>query len=243
MKIVWLGVLICGSLWAQPVYVYSEFVTVNAQGKVTVPARPREILSPAIVRNAFASFQVVIEAEASMPWFLHVGLNPEQAVQVTLYRLKANQVLEKVELPVKGQGTQVFWMDLWAEGNAQTGRIKVEPQLNIDNDWVIYPMEVRVQDVVVPKLDPRFMSSPGERAIIRSLVCGGGIAGTGPGGIGAPMTPNHFRYRNGTQDLELAKRSDKAELQTAFGPCNAAEPANPESYYAVRDLLFTHTLH
>ena len=95
MKIVWLGVLICGSLWAQPVYVYSEFVTINAQGKVTVPARPREILSPAIVRNAFASFQVVIEAEASMPWFLHVGLNPEQAVQVTLYRLKANQVLEK----------------------------------------------------------------------------------------------------------------------------------------------------
>src|ERR1700674_4901229 len=46
---------------AQPLRVFSEFAAINAQGEVVAPESPREILSPAIVRNGFTSFQVVIQ--------------------------------------------------------------------------------------------------------------------------------------------------------------------------------------
>jgi len=46
---------------AQPLRVYSEFAQIDATGRVTAPAEPREILSPAIARNAFSSFQVVVD--------------------------------------------------------------------------------------------------------------------------------------------------------------------------------------
>ena len=58
-------------------------------------------------------------------------------------------MLERVELPVDGDGNQIFWMDLWTARDAPVRRIKVEPELKIDEDWVIYPMEGRVMDAVV----------------------------------------------------------------------------------------------
>src|SRR5262249_19000029 len=153
------------AMWAQPMYVYSEFATVDAQGKVLKPERPREILSPAIVRNAFASFQLVIEAGPEESWWLHIGQNPEDAVQVTMYR-KNGSKLESVILPIRGRGNDVFGMDLWAAAETPTGRIKVEPQLNIDNDWLIYPMEVRVEDPVVPAITWKPQASaPSPRAV------------------------------------------------------------------------------
>src|SRR5215470_6811669 len=129
LAILFLSTLACAV--AQPVYVYSEFARIDANGKVTVPARPREILSPAIVRNAFASFQVVVETDPGKTWWMHVGLNPENIVAVTMYRESGGDKLEKVDLPFKGQGTQVLWMDIWAARETPPGRIKVEPQLNI----------------------------------------------------------------------------------------------------------------
>src|SRR5260370_42579381 len=47
---------------AQPLSVYSEFARIDAKGNVTSPESPREILSPALARNAFATFQVVVQA-------------------------------------------------------------------------------------------------------------------------------------------------------------------------------------
>ena len=67
---------------------------------------------------------------------------------VTIYR-ESGDMLERVELPVDGDGTQIFWMDLWTAKDAPVRRIKVEPELKIDEDWVIYPMEGRVMDAVV----------------------------------------------------------------------------------------------
>src|SRR5579862_8043588 len=99
---------------AQPLRVYSEFAQIDAAGKVTAPAEPREILSPAIARNAFSSFQVVVDVPRGTPYQLYVAQNPENAVEVTLYRENGDK-LERVEQPVSGDRTQVFWMDLWTD--------------------------------------------------------------------------------------------------------------------------------
>ncbi len=224
-------------MWAQPLLVYSEFARVDAQGKVTAPAEPREILSPALARNAWQSFQIVVEPADAAPWQLFVAQNPENAVQVTLYR-EVGDRLEKVVQPASGTGTQVFWMDIYTAKTAPVERIKVEPQLHIHNDWVIYPMEGRVMDAVVPDPPPGGwpvgVAAPGE--VMRGFVCGTAVAaGTAP----KEPTQTSLRFRNAQQDRALAAQAVKAELQTRFGACDAQAPAdNPEWYHRVRDFLF-----
>ena len=53
-------------------------------------------------------------------------------------------------MPYSGESSQVLWMDLWLDANALVRRVKIEPQVGIDGDWVTYPMEVRVMEPVVP---------------------------------------------------------------------------------------------
>ena len=61
VKFAALFLLLLLPLAAQPLTVFSEFARIDATGKVTSPADPREILSPALARNAFSSFQIVVE--------------------------------------------------------------------------------------------------------------------------------------------------------------------------------------
>src|SRR5579872_6792101 len=88
---------------AQPVQVYTEFAGLDASGKALAPETPREILSPALVRNGFTSFQVAITAERGEHWRLFIGQNPDNAVLVTMYR-EVGQRLEHVDLPAEGDG-------------------------------------------------------------------------------------------------------------------------------------------
>jgi hypothetical protein len=204
-------ICVCAPLIAQSVRVYSEFATINEKGEVTAPTQPREILSPAIVRNGFTSFQVVVRVDPDTPYWLYVGQNPEDAVRVTVYR-QSGEKLEPVALPYEGKSTQVFWMDLWADRDAPVRRIKVEPQLNVGHDWVEYPMEVRVMDAAV--LD----------TTTRAPICGGkSVAGP--------------RLRNLVQDSALAMRLSKTEMDRIKTQC-ATAPGDPESYLKIRDYLF-----
>jgi hypothetical protein len=220
---------------AQPLRVFSEFAAINAQGEVVAPESPREILSPAIVRNGFTSFQIVIQAPKGTPFTLHVGQNPADAVNVTLYR-ESGERLERVELPYQSESTQVLWMDLWADQNAPVRRIKVEPQLFINDDWVVYPMEARVVEATVP--DDGIVSQPASKPLeatpweaMRNFLCGGKPAG----GPASDSTGSHFR--NVRQDLALAAKAPKEELQRVFGACATPPPSNPESYLRIRDYL------
>src|SRR3974390_2157650 len=75
---------------AQSVTVYSEFTRLDPRGH-PVPADraarpPREILSPAIPRNAFSSFQMVVEGQPGQGYTFQVVQNPEDAVKITAYR-------------------------------------------------------------------------------------------------------------------------------------------------------------
>jgi hypothetical protein len=221
---------------AQPLRVYSEFARIDAAGKVTAPAEPREILSPAIVRNGYSSFQVVVDVPKGTPYQLYVAQNPENAVVVTLYRQRSNGLLDRVEQPVAGDSTQAFWMDLWTARDAPVARIKVEPQLHVNNDWVIYPMEGRVTSAVVPdvKWEPG-TGGVGPVELIRQAICSSGIAVSFPSGSG--FSGQNMRYRNANQDVALAAGAPKADLQKLFGGCDAPPSPDPEWYLRIRDYL------
>lgn len=209
------------AVWAQPLSVYSEFAQIDASGKVTAPETPREILSPALVRNGFTSFQVVVRAPTGKEWWLYVGQNPENVLKIIVYRESGGGTLEPVELPRQGSGPEVFWMDLWTAANARTERVKVEPELFLNDKWVIYPIETRVMEARVPEEAPAqkhvcpVMASDVASAVAR------------------------LQLRNAAQDGALAARAPKEELAKLIGFCDPpASPRWTESYLRIRDYLF-----
>lgn len=64
---------------AQSLRVVSEFQRFGPFGEV-LPVdhveQPREILSPALARNAYTSFRIVVNIAAETPYFLYAQSNP-----------------------------------------------------------------------------------------------------------------------------------------------------------------------
>ena len=155
---------------AQEVKVYSELTRIDPFGEVVRADRggtPREILSPAIPRNGYSTFRVVVLGAPGTEFTFHAGQNPENAVGLTLYReayVRSDQEwipdrLERVQVPyqgrlategIPGQTAQSFLMDLHVDRNAPVRRIKVEPQVWMVDRWLTYPMEVRVVAATLP---------------------------------------------------------------------------------------------
>jgi hypothetical protein len=165
MAILSLAPAIC----AQEVRLYSEFQRIDPFGQVVRPDRAgssREILSPAVVRNGFASFHLVVSVPPGTKYALHIAQNPDDAVKPALYRERHQRLSETwipdalvpIELPfegalgadIPGRKVDVFWLDLWVGPNAPAERVRVEAQINIGERWIIYPMEVRILPAVVP---------------------------------------------------------------------------------------------
>jgi hypothetical protein len=217
---------------AQPLRVYSEFARIDAQGEAMAPESPREILSPTIVRNGYTSFQIVAQVPKGAVFTLHVGQNPEGALKVTVYKEPGG----RVELPYQSESTQIFWMDLWADRDAPVRRIKIEPQLFLNGDWVVYPMEVRVSEAIVPDAGAVRETAAAPLDAMRNFLCGGKPK------AGASSGWDRLRSRNAGQDIALAARAsaaDRGELIKILGGCQAALPAgDPESYLKLRDFLF-----
>src|ERR1700731_5400507 len=91
-----------GFLGGQSVQVYSEFAQLNDAGVVLAPENPREILSPAVARNAFSSFQIAIQVPRGTKFLVYMGQNPDDAAKVMLYRRRVEK-LEPIELPYSGE--------------------------------------------------------------------------------------------------------------------------------------------
>ena len=210
-------------LAAQSLRVYSEFARFNAAGNVTAPAQPREILSPALVRNGFTSFQIAVRVAPGTPYWLVVGENPEDAVKVTVYRESGGK-LEQVDLPYSGDRTQVFWMDVWTDRDAPVRRIKVEPQLSVKDEWLVYPMEARVMNATVPSGGVEGNAICGARADPMVDKGGGDI--------------ERLRSRNAQQDRAMAVAAPKEELRRLSTGCESKSAEDPESYLRIRDYLF-----
>ena len=223
-----------GFLCGQSVQVYSEFAQLSDTGEVAAPENPREILSPAVARNAFSSFQVAIQVPRGVKFLVYIGQNPDNAAKVTLYR-RAGGKLEPVVVPYEGESSQVLWMDLWVEGNAPVRRVKIEPQIGIGGDWLTYPMEVRVSEKVVVGTLPAGPAITDPFEAMRAFLCGGEARPLRGIPAGADL-----RFRNARQDTALAAGSSEAlrdELKKTLGGCSAPAPADPEFYLRLRDLL------
>ncbi len=236
MKSILLFGLAAGALCAQNVQVYSEFAQINDAGEVLAPANPREILSPAVARNAFSSFQIAIQVPSGTKFLVYMGQNPEDAAKVTLYRRRADK-LEPIELPYSGESSQVLWMDLWVDAKAPVRRVKIEPEVGIGGDWITYPLEVRVMEPIVPgSAHSQEIASPFE--VMRAFLCGTKVrplAARVPAG-------GDFLFRNAQQDVALASTSSmplRDEIKKAMGGCSAVVPADPEFYLRLRDYLLT----
>ncbi len=237
MTLAGLLALTAGVLCAQTVQVYSEFAQINDAGEVLAPENPREILSPAVARNAFSSFQIAIRVAKGTKFLVYMGQNPDDAAKVTLYRRRAGK-LEPIELPYSGESSQVLWMDLWFDANAPVRRVKIEPQVGIDGDWFTYPMEVRVMEPVVPSsaAPTREVANPFE--VMRAFLCGTKVP---PVANPIPVGAN-LLFRNALQDVALAAAGSQPlhdEMKKALGGCSANQPADPEFYLRLRDYLFT----
>jgi hypothetical protein len=218
-------------LLSQSVTVYSEFARIDASGEVIAPAHPREILSPAVVRNGFTSFQVVVRVPKDTAYTLYIGENPMHATKVTLYRV-VGENLEPVELPYQGDSTQTFWLDLWVDGDAPVRRIKIEPQLSLSGSdaglgWITYPMEVRVIDEKIPNVASR------SEWYMKTFLCGPTAQ---PKLEDSPAQP--FHSRNERQDIALAEKAPKPDLLRLSGGCEAPHADDPEWYLKIRDYLF-----
>lgn len=259
-----LAVTVC-ALAAQSVDIYSEFSRVDPFGEI-VPAdrgaRPREILSPAVARNAWASFHVVVSAPVKTTYLLYVVPNPLNACRVSLYREHyektpagwvPDRLTELTRLPdfgampdpadgVEGQTTRSYLLDLWIPPNADVARFRLEVQLKV-GFWIVRPMEVRVVAPRVPDLHvangPVSLPpvSAGTDAVALSALLDPTNRTCAP-----PESVRAIIYRNAVQDAALASRLEKS----IAGPQQLrqrAEVLNPQAsggewYLRLRDWLY-----
>ena len=207
-------------LWAQSVEVYSEFWPLQG---ASVPHR--EIISPAVPRNAWTTFQVLVTAPPGTSYFLFCQTNPPGLVETQLYKRMGPDELQLVRTPnfgviPDGETSRAYVMDIRVPANAEVGRrVRLELQLKI-GDWIVYPLELRIQKAAVP---------------------GGGRDGEAGSSFQALLE------RNKSQDLAFERALDLPEVWfltaqhianswTAASPLSAA--ADPEWYLKVRDLLY-----
>lgn len=215
---------------AQSVEIYSEFQRPDPFGGIVEVDRgwqPREILSPAVARNAFASFHVAITVPPKESYFLYVLPNPVSACRVFVYREHFAQtpvgwipdrLTELQRLPdfgvapdpddhVEGQNTRVYLVDLWLPPNADVARFRLEVQVKMA-DWIVRPMEVRVMPARVPSV-----STGPERSLpaIDAPANAAAIDEFARWTAGAPLTMpppgdtlRGILRRNAVQDLALA---------------------------------------
>jgi len=223
-------------LTAQPIQlkIYSEFQRVDPFGEIVAVDRaekPREILSPAVARNAYASFHIVVKTPPGTPFILYLGQNPEDTFKLTLYREWFTQAggmwipdrLERVLEPydsrlqpraedIAGRSVTAFWLDVWVPAEARVRRVRLEAQLNVSDRWVIAPMEVRIRPARVPDfatssgpLPP--VEAPADQAALgplRSFLCGA----EEPVATG-PVCVRRFIRRNAQQDMALARELER----------------------------------
>jgi len=224
----WVG----GQLAGQPirVNVYSEFQRVDPFGNIVAAdraERPREILSPAVARRGYASFQVAVTVPENTPFTLYFGQNPEGVLDLTLYKERYTRCgdgwvpdgLERVlepyksaaqpaSRPIPGQTTTAFWLDVRAPGEARVGRMRLEAQLNVGEHWVIYPMEIRVLRARIPKFTAASEALPPVEAPADGAAAGplrAYLCGPGASNAAAPLTARRLIRRNAQQDMALAR--------------------------------------
>jgi hypothetical protein len=229
---------------------YSEFQRVDQTGTVVPQDRaiaPREVLSPGVLRNAFATFRIVVTAPANTFYFLAVQTNPPDLFQVRLYReigfvslieeLRPSflaGVIPSIRAP---EAATSYLLDLWVPADARPGPTRVEVLVKTA-DWKVAPMEVRILAATVPPVP--FTFTPVEND---SDLAAFGTLLAAP--QSAPAAPSIIR--NAAQDAALLRTLDPHAAARVRNAAIAAfiehrsmflSPRGSESYLPVRQLLY-----
>jgi hypothetical protein len=245
-------------LAAQSIRVYSEFERLDPFGTILAADRaeyPREVLSPALLRNAYASFSAAIEIPEGKEYSLFIAQNPERSVGVNVYKqcwtrrgeawvpdvlrplkVSDNGMVETVAKEVPGQTILLLWLDLFVAKTAPVRRTRFELQLSVDDQWIIYPFELRMTVPQAPAAtEPLEALAPidspsGEsaRVVLYSYICGPGA----PAARAVEPTVRDMIRRNARQDMavfrSLESRVDRAVL--VAGLVAAAGGGDPKTW-------------
>ncbi len=195
--------------------------------RVDRTGEPREILSPGVARNAFASFHIAVTIGEREPFFVYIQTNPPDIFRISLYKelyvktdagwipdalqavpIPAFDTLPYLPLPIPGQNTVSYWMDLWVPAETPVWRVRLEVLVKVGRGWVEYPMEVRVMRAVAPAIQEHHAALPAvtERADasvygpFRNFVCD-----TREAGHAERLSVRRLIHRNAVQDLALAR--------------------------------------
>jgi hypothetical protein len=262
--------LACGRSLLGQVAVVTEFHRIDPFGETVREDRQetyREVLSPAVARNATSSFRVVVELPAGKFYYLYVGLNPEDAVKVKVYKeVFARQPdgrwipdeLKEIELPylgsvgsqgIPGQKVDTYWLDMFVPKNAAVRRIKVDPQVHFEDHWISYPMEVRVVAAQVEgDLPGAGESAPihlpvdaSAQMVWRAKLC----KRFEKKSVSGPLTSRQLIERNARQDAALRGLWTVRDVTSVLGAKDAGawceayvpSPAGPENYLRLRDRI------
>jgi hypothetical protein len=245
MRLIYIFLLAHGlPLAAQSVRIYSEFQRINPFGQIVAADRsdyPREILSPALPRNAHSTFHVAITLPANTSYFLYVGSNPGNIIQTELYKEEFTRAGEEwipdaltpVRRPafgaipdaaagIPGQTTRCYLLDIWVPANAPVQRVRVEVLLKI-GVWFVAPMEVRIVEAQVPKHRENFagmepqLPEIGESVDLTAMECLAnyllGGAQTWNGGM---MNIRDAIRRDAEQDMAMARLQRRVPQELWF---------------------------
>ncbi len=226
--------LLAGPVLAQSLRVLSEFQRVDPFGEV-VPAdrtpHPREILSPAVARNAFASFQIAATVPERTPFFLFVQTNPPDVFRISLYeelyvktsagwipdalepaKKPAFGILPYLPSPIPNQNTLSYWMDLWVPPETAVQRVRLEVLMKVGSGWVMYPMEVRVIPAMVPAVPDHHAALPPANARSDASVVGpfrNFLCNAREPGRDGRLSTRRLIHRNALQDMALARSLER----------------------------------
>jgi hypothetical protein len=198
--------MLAAPLVAATVEIHSEFLRVDPHGEILSidqTPHPREILSPGVVRNGFASFHVVVRSEKPDSYFLFVAANPPNVLRTTLYkeafvkhegdwipdtllpfRAPNFGTIPDGEASIPGQTACAYLLDVWVPPDAPVTTVRLEVQLKV-GVWIIQPLEVRVLTARAPATRSAVRDLPdvGERAVestVEPLLQYMGPRGEGP---------------------------------------------------------------
>jgi hypothetical protein len=261
-----IGALAAAALRAQSLEIYSEFQRVDPLGNVVAIDRaehPREILSPAVARNGYASFHVVVSVPPKTNYLLYIVTNPLDACRVALYKehfAKAgggwipDALSEVHRLPdfgampdpdedIPGQNTRVYLLDVWIPPEASPGRFRLEAQLKVGY-WIVRPLEVRVIPARIP--DGSGGQEAGRKITLPRIEEGADAAAAAvlndyiSGAFSPtpvqPLTVREIIRRNAIQDMALAGPPEALEKLRKGLP--SRQTLGAEWYLRIRDQVY-----
>jgi hypothetical protein len=255
--------------------IFSQFQRIDPFGNIVSADRsphPREILSPAVPRNAYATFHVAVTLPPGKDYLLYVATNPSAACRVELYKehfvqsggswipdtlTRVNRVPDFGVMPdpderILGQNTRVYLLDLWIPPDADLKGFRLEVQLKVGY-FLVAPMEMRVLEARVPAVPTDWNDKPmplpdvgdsADAAAMGPMRQYFSVGRAAP--VGAPLTLRGVLARNAMQDVAYAASLDPQQA----GPevlkrfCDAM-PRNQgaEWYLRFRDYLYGHSSH